>query len=64
MEQIEDFALTCPIPISRYPAVLLAHGGSLFSPLPESLVVLHLRNSSRIDIKRSSKLCFLLGLVL
>jgi hydrogenase expression/formation protein HypE len=24
---IEDFALTCPIPISQYPHVLLAHGG-------------------------------------
>ncbi|MGQ4647790.1 hydrogenase expression/formation protein HypE [Lyngbya aestuarii] len=27
MEKIEDFSLSCPIPIQQYPNVLLAHGG-------------------------------------
>ena len=27
MEKIEDFTLSCPIPIQQYPKVLLAHGG-------------------------------------
>ncbi|NEP42819.1 MAG: hydrogenase expression/formation protein HypE, partial [Okeania sp. SIO2H7] len=27
MEKIEDFNLSCPIPIQQYPKVLLAHGG-------------------------------------
>jgi len=27
MEKIEDFSLSCPIPIQQYPHVLLAHGG-------------------------------------
>ncbi len=27
MEKIEDFSLSCPIPIQQYPKVLLAHGG-------------------------------------
>lgn len=27
MEAIEDFSLSCPIPIAEYPQVLLAHGG-------------------------------------
>jgi hypothetical protein len=27
MDGAPDFALSCPIPISDYPTVLLAHGG-------------------------------------
>ncbi|HEY9650969.1 MAG TPA: hydrogenase expression/formation protein HypE, partial [Coleofasciculaceae cyanobacterium] len=27
MENIQDFTLSCPIPIQQYPNILLAHGG-------------------------------------
>jgi hydrogenase expression/formation protein HypE len=40
-EEAPDFAMTCPIPISRYPKVLLAHGsgGKLMHQLIESMIV-------------------------
>ena len=46
MEGIQDFSLTCPIPISDYPRVLLAHGGGgkLMHQLIERMFVPTFRN--------------------
>ena len=33
---MDNFTLVCPIPISEYPAVLLAHGGGQFQGIARS----------------------------
>lgn len=51
MKDIKDFRLTCPIPISQYPHVLMAHGGggTLMHNLIEKMF---LPEFSKIDIKK------------
>src|SRR5512136_950065 len=46
MERTQDFSLSCPIPISDYPKVLLAHGGGgkLMHQLIEQMFVPTFRN--------------------
>jgi hydrogenase expression/formation protein HypE len=46
MENKNDFAFTCPIPVQQYPQVLLAHGGGgkLMHQLIERMFVPHFQN--------------------
>ena len=67
MEQDKDFALSCPIPISDYPVILLAHGGGgkLMHDLLEKMILSTFANpilenrhdSAVVDIK-GQKLAF------
>ncbi len=49
MESIEDFSLSCPIPIAQYPQVLLAHGGGgkLMNQLIETMFLPAFGGNSR-----------------
>jgi hydrogenase expression/formation protein HypE len=62
MEGIQDFSLTCPIPISDYPRVLLAHGGGgkLMHQLIERMFVPTFRNPL-LDVRHDGAVVTLNG---
>src|SRR3990167_7168029 len=51
MTKIENFALSCPIPLKQYPTVLMAHGGGgkLMHELIEKMFVSVFDNPSLIN---------------
>ena len=62
MEGTQDFSLSCPIPISDYPRVLLAHGGGgkLMHQLIEQMFVPTFRNPL-LDVRHDGAVVALNG---